>query len=68
MKEGPSGFGDRELIPSDPKLLAARNRSGERCGNVGMLIRAGTVERGERKSTSANSAIPIGFRPLPRGS
>jgi hypothetical protein len=53
MKEGPSGSVIRSLIPSHRKLLWSKGHGGERCGNVGTMIPAGTVERGERKRTVA---------------
>ena len=54
---GPFGFGDRELIPSHRKLLLSKkSNGGERRGNVGTMIPAGTVERGERKRTAAEAS------------
>ncbi len=49
---GPFGFGDQELIPSYRKLLWSKSHGGERCGKVGTMIPASTVERGERKRTA----------------
>jgi hypothetical protein len=34
-----------------PQAAAIKCRGGERCGNAGTMIPAGTVERGERKQT-----------------
>jgi hypothetical protein len=48
MKVGPSGSAIRSLIPSHRGPLWLKSHGGERCGNVGTLIPAGTVERGER--------------------
>jgi hypothetical protein len=50
MKVGPSGSAIRSLIPSHRGPLWSK-AMGERCGNVGTMIPAGTVERGERKRT-----------------
>ena len=48
---GPFEFGDQEPISSHRKLLWVKSHGGERCGNAGTMISAGTVERGERKRT-----------------
>jgi hypothetical protein len=48
---GPFGFGDQVADPKPPQAAAVKSRGGERCGNVGTVILAGTVERGERKRT-----------------
>jgi hypothetical protein len=53
---GPFGFGDRELIPSHRKLLLSKAMVVNVCGNVGTMIPAGTVERGERKRTAAEAS------------
>jgi hypothetical protein len=34
-----------------PNHALVKSHGGERCGNVGTMIPAGTVERGERKRT-----------------
>ena len=46
---------------SDPSIVAGqaaavKSRGGERCGNAGTMIPAGTVERGERKRTAAEAS------------
>ena len=53
MRDGgrPSGFGDQVVDPKPPQAAAVKSRGGERCGNAGTMISAGTVERGERKRT-----------------
>jgi len=38
-------------IPSHRRPLWSKAIGGERCGKVGTMIPAGTVERGERKRT-----------------
>src|SRR5690242_18401573 len=48
---GPFGFGDQVADPKPPQAAAVKSRGGERCGNAGTMIPAGTVERGERKRT-----------------
>ena len=49
---GPFGFGNQVADPKPPQAAAVKSRGGERCGNVGTMIPAGTVERGERKRTA----------------
>jgi hypothetical protein len=51
MKVGPSGSAIRSLILKPPRAALVKSQGGERCGNVGTMIPAGTVERGERKRT-----------------
>ena len=48
---GPFGFGDQVADPKPPQAAVVKSHGGERCGNVGTMIQAGTVERGERKRT-----------------
>ena len=48
---GPFGFGDQVADPKPPQAAVVRSHGGERCGNAGTMISAGTVERGERKRT-----------------
>jgi hypothetical protein len=48
---GPFGFGDQVADPKPPQAAVVKSHGGERCGNAGMMIPAGTVERGERKRT-----------------
>ena len=48
---GPFGFGDQVADPKPPRAALVKSHGGERCGNVGAMIPAGTVERGERKRT-----------------
>ena len=45
------GFGDQVADPKPPQAALVKSHGGERCGNVGTMIPAGTVERGERKRT-----------------
>jgi hypothetical protein len=45
------GFGDQVADPKPPRAALVKSHGGERCGNVGTMIPAGTVERGERKRT-----------------
>ena len=53
---GPFGFGDQVADPKPPRAAAVKSRGGERHGNVGTMIPAGTVERGERKRTAAEAS------------
>jgi len=48
---GISRFGDQVADPKPPRAALVKSHGGERCGNVGTKIPAGTVERGERKRT-----------------
>ena len=48
---GPFGFGDQDADPKPPQAAVVKSHGGERCGNAGTMIPAGTVERGERKRT-----------------
>jgi hypothetical protein len=48
---GPFGFGDQVADPKPPQAAVVKSDGGERCGNVGTMIPAGMVERGERKRT-----------------
>ena len=52
----PFGFGDQVADPKPPQAAAVKSRGGERCGNAGTMILAGTVERGERKRTAAEAS------------
>ena len=45
------GFGNQVADPKRPGPALVKSHGGERCGNVGTMIPAGTVERGERKRT-----------------
>jgi hypothetical protein len=45
------GFGDQVADPKPPRAALVKSHGGERCGKVGTMIPAGTVERGERKRT-----------------
>ena len=45
------GFGDQVADPKPPRAALVKSHGGERCGNVGTMIPAGTVEGGERKRT-----------------
>jgi hypothetical protein len=48
---GPFGFGDQVADPKPPQAAVVKSHGGERCGNAGTMIPAGTVEKGERKRT-----------------
>jgi hypothetical protein len=52
----PFGFGDQVADPKPPQAAAVKSRGGERCGNVGTMIPAGAVERGERKQTASEAS------------
>ena len=49
---GPFGFGNQVADPMPPLAAVVKSNGGERCGNAGTMITAGTVERGERKRTA----------------
>ena len=53
---GPFGFGDQVADPKPPRAASVKSRGGERRGNVGTMIPAGTVERGERKRTASEAS------------
>jgi hypothetical protein len=53
---GPFGFGYQVADPKPPQAALAKSHGGERCGNVGTMIPAGTVERGERKRTASEAS------------
>src|SRR5216684_9362890 len=55
---GPFGFGDQVADPRPPRAAAVKSRGGERCGNVGTMIPAGMIERGERKRIVERGARP----------
>jgi hypothetical protein len=46
---GPFGFGDQVTDPKPPRAAAVKSHGREHRGNVGTMIPAGMVERGERK-------------------
>ena len=46
---GPFGFGDQVADPKPPRAAVVKSHGRERRGNVGTMIPAGKVERGERK-------------------
>ena len=52
----PFGFGDQVADPNPPRAAAVKSRGGERRGNVGTMIPAGKVERGERKQTASEAS------------
>jgi hypothetical protein len=52
----PFGFGDQVADPKPPRAAAVKSRGGERRGNAGTMIPAGTVERGERKQTASEAS------------
>jgi hypothetical protein len=51
LSEMKVGFGDQVADPKPPQAALVKSQGGERCGKVGTMIPAGTVERGERKRT-----------------
>ena len=50
------GFGDQVADPKPPQAAVVKSHGGERCGNVGAKIPAGTIERGERKQTASEAS------------
>ena len=52
----PFGFGDQVADPKPPQAAIVKSDGGERCGNVGAMIPAGKVERGERKQTASEAS------------
>jgi hypothetical protein len=56
MKEGPSGSAIRSLIPSHRELLRSKAVVVSVAENVGTMIPAGKVERGERKQTASEAS------------
>ena len=52
----PFGFGDQVADPKPPRAAAVKSRGGERRGNVGTMIPAGKIERGERKQTASEAS------------
>src|SRR6185295_5565637 len=53
---GPFGYDDQVVDPMPPRAAAVKSRGGERRGKAGTMIRAGMVERGERKRTAAEAS------------
>src|ERR1700680_4958344 len=53
---GPFGFGDQVADPKPPQAATAKSHGSERYGNVGTMIPAGMVERGERKRTASEAS------------
>jgi hypothetical protein len=56
MKGGPFGFGDQVAESKPPRAAVVKSHGRERRGNVGAMIPAGTIERGERKRTASEKA------------
>ena len=52
----PFGVGDQVADPKPPRAATVKSRGGERRGNVGTMIPAGKVERGERKQTASEAS------------
>jgi hypothetical protein len=48
---GPFGSGDQVADSKPPRAAVVKSHGRERRGNVGMMIPAGMIERGERKRT-----------------
>jgi hypothetical protein len=55
----PFGFGDQVADPKPPQAAVVKSDGGERCGNVGAMIPAGKVERGERKQTASEASKAV---------
>src|SRR6516165_144197 len=55
-KGRPFGFGDQVADPKPPQAAVVKSDGGERCGNVGAMISAGKIERGERKQTASEAS------------
>ena len=53
---GPFGFGDQVVDPKPPRAAVVKSHGRERRGNVGTMIPAGTIERGERKRTASEAS------------
>src|SRR6202162_30726 len=52
----PFGFGDQVASLTRPQAAVVKSDGGERCGNVGTMISAGKIERGERKQTASEAS------------
>src|SRR6266581_4646987 len=52
----PFGFGNQVADPKPPQAAVVKSDGGERCGNVGAMIPAGKIERGERKQTASEAS------------
>src|SRR5271163_642329 len=55
----PFGFGDQVADPKPPQAAVVKSDGGERCGKVGAMIPAGTIERGERKQTASEASKAV---------
>jgi hypothetical protein len=55
----PFGFGDQVADPKPPQAAIVKSDGGERCGKVGAMIPAGTIERGERKQTASEASKAV---------
>ena len=53
---GPFGFGDQVVDPKPPRAAVVKSHGRERRGNVGTMIPAGKIERGERKRTASEAS------------
>ena len=53
---GPFGFGDQVADPKPPRAAVVKSHGRERRGNVGTMIPAGMIERGERKQTASEAS------------
>ena len=53
---GPFGFGDQVADPKPPRAAVVKSHGRERRGNVGTMIPAGMIERGERKRTASEAS------------
>jgi hypothetical protein len=52
----PFGFGDQVVDPKPPRAAVVKSHGREHRGNVGTMISAGMIERGERKRTAAEAS------------
>ena len=53
---GPFGFGDQVVDPKPPRAAVVKSHGREHRGNVGTMISAGMIERGERKRTASEAS------------
>ena len=53
---GAFGFGYQVVDPKPPRAAVVKSRGREHRGNVGTLISAGMIERGERKRTASEAS------------
>src|SRR5262249_18013956 len=56
---GPFGFDDQVVDPKPPRAAVVKSHGRERRGNVGTMISAGMIERGERKRTASEASKAV---------